>query len=99
LCLNRREVDYGGDEALRIVAPSRTTSNRTATISADCAVVTAHHEATASGKNVLKGVSTVSAELQYAAVEAEVGVRVRGFKIEVLPEGQTWGEPFEKSEL
>jgi hypothetical protein len=47
----------------------------------------------------LKGVSAISTELQHAAVEAEVGIAVRGFKIEVLPEGQTWVEPLEKSEL
>jgi hypothetical protein len=98
-CLNRREVHYGRDEALRIAAPSRTTGNRTATISADSAVITAHQKATAGGNNVLKGVSTVSAELQYATVEPEVGIRLRGFEIEVLPKGQTWGEPLEKSEL
>jgi hypothetical protein len=98
-CLNRREVHDGRDEALGIAAPSRTTGNRTTAIGADCAVITAHQEATASGNNVLKGVSTVSAKLQYTAIEAQVGVRVRGFKIEVLPEGQTWGHALKKSEL
>ena len=38
----------------------------------------------------MKGVSIVSAQLQHAAVEAEVRVRVGCFKIEVLPKGQTW---------
>ena len=47
----------------------------------------------------MKRVSIVSAELQHAAVEAEVRVGVGGFKIEVLPKGQTWGDPLEKSEF
>lgn len=38
----------------------------------------------------MKGISIVSAQLQHAAVEAEVWVCVGGFKIEVLPKGQTW---------
>jgi hypothetical protein len=98
-CLNRREVHYGRDEALGIAAPGRTTGNRTATISADCAVITAHQETTASGNNVLKGASTISAELQHPAIKTEVSVRLRGFKIEVLPKGQTRGDPLKESEL
>jgi hypothetical protein len=47
----------------------------------------------------LKRVSIVSAELQHAAVETEVGVRVRGFKIEVLPKGQTWLATLEEIKL
>jgi hypothetical protein len=97
--LNRREVHHGRDEAFRVAAPSLTASNWTTPIRADCAVVTAHHEATASGKNVLECVSAVSAEFQHPAVETEVRIWIGGFKIEVLPEGQTWGHPFEKSEL
>jgi hypothetical protein len=97
--LNRREVHHGRNEALRIAAPSRTTGNRTTPIRANCAVVTAHHEATANGKNVLECVSAISAELQHPAVETEVRIWIGGFKIEVLSEGQTWGHPFEKSEL
>src|SRR5207249_3257616 len=44
--LNRREVHHGRDEAFRVAAPSLTASNWTTPIRADCAVVTAHHEAT-----------------------------------------------------
>jgi hypothetical protein len=47
----------------------------------------------------LKRVSIISAELQHAAVEAQVGIRVRCFKIEVLPECQTWKATLEKIEL
>ena len=68
-------------------------------IGADCAVVTAHHEAAASCKNILKGISTVSAELQYAAVETQGRIWIGGLKVEVVPEGQPRGEPLEKSEL
>jgi hypothetical protein len=47
----------------------------------------------------LKRISIVSAELQHAAVEAEVRVRVGGFKIEVLPKGQTWIGTLEEIKL
>jgi hypothetical protein len=47
----------------------------------------------------LKGVPTVSAELQHATVKTQVGVRVRGFKIEVVPECQTRAEHLEKTEV
>ena len=72
--LNRWYVHYRRDKTFGVAAPSRTTTNRTASVGADCAVVTAHQEATASGKNVLKRISTISAELQHAAVETEIGV-------------------------
>jgi hypothetical protein len=40
-----------------------TTSNRAAAITANRAVVAAHKEAAAGGKDVLKGISAISAEL------------------------------------
>jgi hypothetical protein len=58
-----RQVDDGGNEALRIAAPRLTACNRTAPISGDRTVVAANDEAAAYGKNVLKGVSTVRAHL------------------------------------
>ena len=51
------------NEALRVAAPSLTTSNRAAAISANRTVVAAHKEAAAGGKDVLKRISAVSAEL------------------------------------
>jgi hypothetical protein len=64
-----------------------TTCNRAAAISANGAVIPAHDEAPASGKNILKRVSTVTAHLQHAAVVAEIGILARRFKIEIVPEG------------
>jgi hypothetical protein len=66
-----------------------TTSNRTAAIGANRAVVTAHEKSAARGKNILKCVSTVSAEFKHATVETEVRIRVRCFKIEIVPECQS----------
>ena len=50
------------------------------------AVVSAHHEAAASGKDVLECISTISAHLQHAAVEAEIRVQIGGFEIKIVPE-------------
>ena len=87
---NSWQVDHGRDEALRVAAPCLTTSNRTTAIGADGAVIAAHDEAPASGKNILKRISTVSAQLPSTpAVKAEVRILARRFKIEVLPKGQT----------
>jgi hypothetical protein len=91
------QVRHGRDEALGVAAPSLTTSNRTTAISADCAVIASHYEAPASCKNILKRISTVSADLQDASVEAEVRVFGRRFKVEILPENQTWRSPFAKT--
>jgi hypothetical protein len=98
-CLNRWYIHHGRDEALRVAAPSLTTSNRAAAISTDGAVIAADHEASASSKNILKSISTVTAELQHTAIVAEVRILARRFKVEVVPEGQTWGSPLEKTEL
>jgi len=55
-------------------------------IGADSAVIAAHKKTAASGKNILKRISPVTAELQHAAVIAEVGILARCLEIEVLPE-------------
>jgi hypothetical protein len=68
------QVDHGRDEALRVAAPRLTASNRATAIGADCAVISAHREAPAGSKNVLECISAVSADLQHAAVKAEVGI-------------------------
>jgi hypothetical protein len=47
----------------------------------------------------LKRIATVSAELQDAAVEAQIGIRIRCFKIEVLPKHQTWIGTLEEIKL
>jgi hypothetical protein len=70
------QIDHGSDETLRVAAPSLTTCNRTTPVGADRAIITSHSKAPAGGKNILKRISAVSAELQHAAVEAEVGIRV-----------------------
>ena len=60
---NDWQVDNGCDEALRGATPSLTTSNRTTPVRGYSAVVAASYETTASGKNILKRISTISAEL------------------------------------
>ena len=82
------KIDNRGDKALRIATPSLTTSNRTASITADCAVITTHDEAAANGKNVLKCISTVSAHLQHASIESNIWVHFRSFEIEILVKRQ-----------
>ena len=57
-------------------------------IDADRAVVTANNEAAARGKNILKRISTIKANLQDATVEAQIGIHVRCFKVEVVSKGQ-----------
>jgi hypothetical protein len=47
----------------------------------------------------LKRASIIGAELQHAPVEAEIGIRLRSFKIEVLPKGQTWKPTLEEIKL
>jgi len=51
-----------------------TASNRTASIDADSAVVAASYEEAACGNDILKRISTVSADLQHTSVEAEVRI-------------------------
>ena len=87
-CENEGQVDHGRDKALRVATPSLTASNRTTPIGADRAVISAHNKAAAGCKNILKRIPAVSADLQHAAVEAEVRILARRFKIEVVPESQ-----------
>jgi hypothetical protein len=96
-CGNQWQVDHGRDEALRIPAPCLTTSNRTAPVAGNRAVVAAHNEATAGRKNVSKRVSTVRADLQYAAVEADIGIG-GGFKIKIVAECQLSAARFSKED-
>ena len=86
-CLNRWQVHHRRDEALGVTAPCPTTGNGTATILANRPVVAAHEKAPTGEENILKRGSAVRAELQHAAVVAEMWVRVRRFKVEVLPKG------------
>ncbi len=81
-------VDHRRDESTRVAAPSLTTGNRTTPISANGAVVAPHHEAATSGKDVLKRISAVNADLQHSAIEAQVRILARRFKIEVLSKRQ-----------
>src|SRR5882724_11710742 len=97
-CLNIWQTHHGCDETLRVAAPSLTTSNGATAISADRAVIASHAKAPASCKNVLKRVSAVSAHLQHTAIKSQAGIRVRRFKVEVMPESQNWVNPLEKAE-
>jgi hypothetical protein len=72
-----------------------TTSNWTTPVGADRAVIAAHQEGANRG-DILKRIPAVTAELQHAAVEAQIGIRFRCFKIEVLPERQTWKATLEE---
>jgi hypothetical protein len=94
---NKRQVHHGRDEALRVAAPSLTASNRVAPISADCAVIPADQEATARSDNILIRLPLIDADLQHAAVKAEIGIHARRFQVEVVPECQPRGEYLEKS--
>src|SRR5262245_41499036 len=60
---NGWQVDNGCNEALRVATPSLTTSNRTTSVGSNSAVVAGSYETTASGKDILKRISTISAEL------------------------------------
>jgi hypothetical protein len=79
-------VHYGCDEAAGIAAPCLTTSDGAAAISANCAVIAARGERAASRQNISECVSTVGAQLQHAAIEADAWIDIRCFKIEVVPE-------------
>jgi hypothetical protein len=94
----KRQTHHACDEPLRVAAPGLTTSNRTAAISADRTVIAAHEKAPADGKNVLKSISAVGAEFQHATVETEVWIRIRCFKVEVVPECQSRGKNLEKNQ-
>ena len=72
-----------------------TTSDRTTPIGANCAVVTANHKS--GGWNFLKGISTVSALLEHSPVKSDIGINVRGFKDEVVPECQLRCESFKEN--
>ena len=91
-------MNRGRDEAIRIAAPSLTTGNRAATISADGAVIASCNESTASLKDVLERLSLVNADLQHATIKTEIGIFGRGFEIEVMSEGQLLADRLEDSE-
>ena len=81
-------VHHRGNESSRIAAPSLTTCNRTTPISANGAVVAPHQENATSGKDVLECISIVKTDLKHSAVETQVRILARRFKIEVLSKGQ-----------
>jgi hypothetical protein len=60
------------------------TSYWATSIGGDGTVVTAHYKSAAG--NLVKCVSTIGTQLQHAAVETDIGINVRGFKVEVVPE-------------
>ena len=62
-CKNEGQVHHGRDKTLRVATPRLTASNRTATIGADRAVISAHNEGAAGCKDVLKRIPTVRANL------------------------------------
>jgi hypothetical protein len=83
---NLWDVYYCGDKTTGVAAPSLPTSNRTAPIAGNRAVIAALKKDTADLKDVLERISAVKAELQHAAVKADVGVHLRCFKVEIVPE-------------
>jgi len=80
--------DHRRNESTRVAAPSLTTSNRATAISANRAVIAPHGKGPAGRKNILKRISTISADFKHSAVEAQVRILARRFKIEVLSKGQ-----------
>ena len=93
LAIRQRNLPPGGrngrlttvaDKAPRIAAPRLTTCDRTTPIGADCAVITAHDEAAAHGKNVLKCISTIKTHLQHTSIEPNIWIHVRRFEIEIV---------------
>jgi hypothetical protein len=97
--LNRWYVHHRRDKTFGVAAPSSTTRDRTTTISADGAVITTHEKASAGGKNILKGSSAISAELQHATVKTDIRIRIRGFEVEIVSETQTCGTALEETKL
>ena len=72
--LNRGHVHHGRDKPFRVAAPCLTTGNGAAPIGGDDAVIAAQQKAAAYRKNILKRISTITAELQHATIETEIGV-------------------------
>jgi hypothetical protein len=97
--LNRWYVHHRRDKTFRVAAPSPTTCNRTTTISTDGAVIAPDEKAAASRKNILKGSSAVSTELQHAPVETQARICIGCFEIEIVPESHAYGAALEKTEL
>jgi hypothetical protein len=60
------------------------TSNRTAPIRADRAVVPAHSESLS--RDIGKGISIVPAEFEHSAVEAEIGIDGGSIKVKIMAE-------------
>ena len=81
-------VHHGRDEALRIAAPSLTTSNRTTEISADGAVVAARDECATRG-NDIREAAAANLDLQDSAIIA--GGVVLLLEIVIVAEGQLRG--------
>jgi hypothetical protein len=55
-------------------------------IGADSTVIAARYETTAGIKDIAKRIPTVGADLQYAAIKAQVGIYIRRFKVKVVLE-------------
>lgn len=83
--LDRRQVYNSRDETARVTTPRLAASDRAISISTDCPIIAATNETSANGKNVLKGISTVSAHFQDTAVKPDIRI-CRCFKVEVVPE-------------
>jgi hypothetical protein len=91
------ELHHTCNEAFRIAAPTLQTSNRTAPVGADRAVIPTHDEALR--RDVLKRISAIGANLQHATVEAEVGIHIRRLKIKIVAEPYPRDEPLENSDI
>lgn len=97
VCNKRGQVHHACDEALRVATPRLKPRNGATSIGADGAIIATQKEG--AGRNVLKRISTVTADLQHAAVETHIGIRVGRFKIEVVPECQARVEHLKKTEV
>jgi hypothetical protein len=73
-------------------------SDGTASSGSDDRVIAARLETAANGWVGNVGECTVNADLQHAAIKAEIGILVRGFEIEVMPECQLLGDRLKDSE-
>jgi hypothetical protein len=87
-CKSGWQDDNRCEKALRIATPRLTACDRTASIAADRPVVSTGGETAAHAANVLKCISTVSADFEHASVEPNIWVCIRSFEIEILPEAQ-----------
>lgn len=87
-CLDWWQIHDRCDETSRVAAPCVTTGDWATSTGADRAIVTTRDKRAVG--NLFKCVSAIGAEFQYAAVETDSVINIRGFEVEVMPERQLW---------